>query len=70
MNLGGLLDYLAGIKPTPPRWVSRLGFEWLSRLVSEPRRLAHRYLVEPWTLVPTAVRELVGAAVRRVARRR
>lgn len=65
MNMGGLLDYVAGTKPTPPRWLARRGFEWAARLGAEPRRLAHRYLVEPWRLVPVAIAELVGAAARR-----
>jgi N-acetylglucosaminyldiphosphoundecaprenol N-acetyl-beta-D-mannosaminyltransferase len=52
LNLGAIFDYLGGEVPTPPRWLSRLGFEWLGRLVAEPRRLAARYLAEPWTLVP------------------
>ena len=28
-----------------PRWIQRSGLEWLYRLISEPRRLARRYLV-------------------------
>lgn len=70
LNVGGLLDYLAGVKATPPRWLAARGFEWLARLATEPRRLAHRYLVEPWGLVPVAVAELVASVPRRLARRR
>lgn len=58
MNLGALMDYVAGAVPTPPRWLSRLGFEWLARLATEPRRLASRYLVEPWSLLPHLARDL------------
>jgi len=47
MPVGGLFDYLAGETRVPPRWLGRLGLEWLYRLVSEPRRLAFRYLAEP-----------------------
>ena len=28
-----------------PRWVQRMGMEWLFRLVQEPRRLFARYVV-------------------------
>jgi N-acetylglucosaminyldiphosphoundecaprenol N-acetyl-beta-D-mannosaminyltransferase len=45
---GAALDYVAGEIPTPPRWIGQLGFEWLYRLICEPRRLWRRYLVEPW----------------------
>lgn len=47
---GAALDYVAGVVPKPPRWTGRLGVEWLFRLLVEPRRLAHRYLIEPWSL--------------------
>lgn len=43
--VGGLFDYLAGLKPTPPALVRRLGFEWLFLLLSCPRRFGYRYLV-------------------------
>jgi N-acetylglucosaminyldiphosphoundecaprenol N-acetyl-beta-D-mannosaminyltransferase len=45
---GAMMDYVAGEIPTPPRWTGRLGVEWLYRLLSEPKRLWFRYLVEPW----------------------
>lgn len=45
---GAALDYFSGEIPTPPRWMGQLGLEWLYRLGSEPKRLWHRYLVEPW----------------------
>lgn len=46
-NLGAFMDYAAGAVPTPPRWMARLGFEWLARLAAEPDRLWRRYLLEP-----------------------
>jgi N-acetylglucosaminyldiphosphoundecaprenol N-acetyl-beta-D-mannosaminyltransferase len=48
---GAALDYVAGAIPTPPRWAGRIGLEWLFRLLSEPRRLFSRYLIEPWYLL-------------------
>ncbi len=47
---GAALDYVAGVIPTPPRWLGQLGLEWLCRLLTEPGRLWRRYLVEPWFL--------------------
>lgn len=48
---GACIDYVAGAIPTPPRWMGRFGLEWLFRLLSEPRRLWQRYLVEPWFIL-------------------
>ena len=43
--VGAMFDYLAGVVPRGPRWLTDHGFEWLSRLVIEPRRLWKRYLI-------------------------
>ncbi len=51
LHCGALLDYIAGVIPTPPRWLGPLGLEWLFRLLTDPRRLWRRYLVEPVQLV-------------------
>jgi len=44
LAVGAAFDFLAGTKPQAPRWMMRNGLEWLFRMVSEPRRLAGRYL--------------------------
>jgi len=66
LTAGACFDYVAGVIPTPPRWMGRMGLEWLYRLWSEPRRLARRYLLEPWFLVPLALKDL-SARFRRVS---
>jgi N-acetylglucosaminyldiphosphoundecaprenol N-acetyl-beta-D-mannosaminyltransferase len=38
LGVGGVLDYVAGRVPRAPRWVQRLGVEWLYRLVRQPWR--------------------------------
>lgn len=43
---GASLEFIVGEKRRAPRWMQRLGAEWLFRLASEPRRLWRRYLVE------------------------
>lgn len=48
LTCGACMDYIAGAIPTPPRWMGRMGLEWLYRLWSEPKRLWQRYLLEPW----------------------
>ena len=45
IGVGALFDYLAGEVSRAPRWMRRIGLEWLYRLVVEPRRLWRRYLI-------------------------
>lgn len=42
--VGAAFDFLAGRKRQAPRVLQRAGLEWLFRLLTEPRRLAGRYL--------------------------
>lgn len=50
--IGASLEFLVGAKQRAPRWMQRAGLEWLFRLVSEPRRLWRRYLVEGPAIFP------------------
>jgi N-acetylglucosaminyldiphosphoundecaprenol N-acetyl-beta-D-mannosaminyltransferase len=59
---GALMDYIAGEIPTPPRWIGRLGFEWLYRLLSEPARLWRRYLLEPWSVMGRLARMYLSSS--------
>lgn len=45
IGVGGSFDVLSGLRKRAPAWVQRCGFEWLFRLVQEPRRLFMRYMV-------------------------
>lgn len=40
IGVGGAFDVIADRIPRAPRWVRRLGLEWLFRLILEPRRIA------------------------------
>ncbi|GAB2642874.1 WecB/TagA/CpsF family glycosyltransferase [Emticicia sediminis] len=42
---GAFLDWISGSVKIPPHFVTKLGLEWLYRLILEPKRLAHRYLI-------------------------
>lgn len=42
--VGAAFDFIAGTKRQAPEWIQQRGFEWLYRLLSEPRRLWKRYL--------------------------
>lgn len=43
--VGAAINYLTGIERRAPLWMQRAGFEWLFRLLRNPRRMAKRYLV-------------------------
>jgi alpha-1,3-mannosyltransferase len=43
--VGALFDFEAGNVGRAPAWIRRLRCEWVYRLLQEPRRLAHRYMV-------------------------
>lgn len=43
VGIGGTLDFLAGAQTRAPRWVQKIGFEWLWRMGTNPKRLFKRY---------------------------
>ena len=45
LAVGGLFDFVSGRIPRAPRWMRRLGIEWVYRLRQEPTRLFARYVL-------------------------
>lgn len=45
VTVGAMLDFVAGVTPRGPRWMTDHGLEWFTRLITEPRRLWRRYLI-------------------------
>jgi N-acetylglucosaminyldiphosphoundecaprenol N-acetyl-beta-D-mannosaminyltransferase len=41
--VGAAFDFAAGTLKPAPQWVGAIGFEWLWRMLAEPRRLWRRY---------------------------
>ncbi|WP_018351724.1 WecB/TagA/CpsF family glycosyltransferase [Longispora albida] len=58
LGCGASIQFVAGELRRAPLWMQRSGLEWLHRLLSEPRRLAGRYLVHD---LPFALRLLINA---------
>lgn len=44
IGVGAAFDFVAGNVKQCPVWIQNIGFEWLYRLVQEPRRLFSRYI--------------------------
>lgn len=62
LGVGAAFDFLAGTKPAAPRFMSRLGLEWLFRLLSEPRRLWKRYLVGNSKFIGLSLKDLAASS--------
>lgn len=43
--IGASINFITGVEKRAPLWIRESGFEWMFRLVQNPRRLAKRYLV-------------------------
>ncbi|MGB6091537.1 MAG: WecB/TagA/CpsF family glycosyltransferase, partial [Candidatus Binataceae bacterium] len=59
VGCGAAFDFHAGLKAQAPRWIQRSGLEWMFRLLSEPRRLGPRYLVNNPLFVGLIIRQLL-----------
>lgn len=57
--IGAGINFFTGESKRAPPWVQRLSMEWAYRLVQEPRRLAHRYLVKGPAIFPAYIRWLL-----------
>jgi N-acetylglucosaminyldiphosphoundecaprenol N-acetyl-beta-D-mannosaminyltransferase len=57
LAVGATIDFLAGEKTRAPRWMRKVGLEWLHRLASEPRRLTRRYARDAWIFPQLVWRE-------------
>jgi N-acetylglucosaminyldiphosphoundecaprenol N-acetyl-beta-D-mannosaminyltransferase len=60
VGVGAAFDFNAGIKQQAPSWMQRSGLEWLFRLITEPRRLWRRYLVNNPTFVVLIALQALG----------
>lgn len=45
IGVGAAFDFHAGLKAQAPPWMQTIGMEWFYRLLSEPKRLWKRYLM-------------------------
>lgn len=55
--VGAAFDFSAGTVREAPVWMRNAGFEWLFRLLSEPRRLWRRYLFGNVAFIRTVITE-------------
>jgi exopolysaccharide biosynthesis WecB/TagA/CpsF family protein len=43
--IGAAFEYHAGLVDEPPQWIQNRGLQWAYRLVQNPKRLWHRYIL-------------------------
>jgi N-acetylglucosaminyldiphosphoundecaprenol N-acetyl-beta-D-mannosaminyltransferase len=65
LPVGAAFDFHSGRLRRAPRWMHRVGLEWLFRLVMEPRRLWRRYLVTNARFAWLVLREQLSPRARR-----
>lgn len=54
MTVGATFDYLAGYMKLPPKWMEKMGLEWLYRLITNPqryRRILNAVVIFPLTVI-------------------
>jgi N-acetylglucosaminyldiphosphoundecaprenol N-acetyl-beta-D-mannosaminyltransferase len=57
-GVGGGFDVVAGVTRRAPRWMQRLGLEWLYRLLQEPGRMWKRYIFSNASFIYLALWDL------------
>ena len=60
LPLGGTIDYESGTFARPPAWITEWGFEWLYRLIKEPRARFHRYVVHEPPFLWAVLKQKLG----------
>ncbi|MBN1372493.1 MAG: WecB/TagA/CpsF family glycosyltransferase [Anaerolineaceae bacterium] len=60
IGVGAAFDFHAGLKPQAPKWMQQSGLEWLFRLLSEPRRLWKRYVINNPVFIILVALQLLG----------
>lgn len=60
VGVGAAFDFHAGLKTQAPKWMQKSGMEWFYRLMTEPRRLGKRYLINNPTFIMLVVMQATG----------
>ena len=57
MGVGGSFDVISGTIPRAPLWVQKINFEWLFRVIQEPKRLFKRYFIGNCLFIKSVLKE-------------
>ena len=50
-SVGGTIDFLGGEQKRAPKWIRKIGFEWLFRFFENPKRMYQRYFVDDLKII-------------------
>jgi exopolysaccharide biosynthesis WecB/TagA/CpsF family protein len=64
VGVGAFLDFRVGEVTRAPRWMTRIGLEWVHRLIQEPRRMWRRYLIGNPRFVWRVLKSRVSGGIR------
>ena len=67
--VGAAFNFHAGTVAQAPRWMMRVGLEWLFRLLAEPRRLWRRYIIGNPRFLLLVLRQLITRKPHRLGER-
>jgi N-acetylglucosaminyldiphosphoundecaprenol N-acetyl-beta-D-mannosaminyltransferase len=60
IGVGAAFNYHAGTIERAPVWMQNIGFEWMHRLASDPKRLWRRYLLTNTIFILAIATQLLG----------
>ena len=60
VGIGAVFEWVAGTKIKAPEWVANIGFEWILRLIQEPKRLLRRYLIDNFLFIIYFVKQYLS----------
>lgn len=60
IGVGAAFDFRSGRKRQTPPWMQHSGLEWFFRLLTEPRRLWRRYLINNTLFVTLVLLQAIG----------
>lgn len=63
LHVGAALDFFVGNLSRAPAWIQNCGFEWLWRLMQEPRRLFGRYFEDAWRFPIVVLQDLLRRSI-------
>jgi N-acetylglucosaminyldiphosphoundecaprenol N-acetyl-beta-D-mannosaminyltransferase len=60
VGIGAVFEWAAGTKIKAPEWIANIGFEWIFRLIQEPKRLFRRYFIDNFLFIIYFVKQYVS----------